>query len=53
MPVRLLLIAAGHLLMADMQVIMMLQNRGALRLDHVHDQALCASEGRGDPSITT
>jgi len=34
--------------MADMQVIVRLQDRGALRLDHLHDQALCEPEGRGD-----
>jgi hypothetical protein len=38
--------------MADMQVIVRLQDRGALRLDHLHDQALCEPEGRGDLSIT-
>ncbi len=53
LPARLLLIAAGHPLMADMQVIVRLRNRGALRLDHLHDQALCEPEGRGDLSITT
>jgi len=49
----LLLIAADHPLMADMQVIVRLQNRGALRLDHLHDQALCEPEEGGDLSITT
>jgi hypothetical protein len=34
--------------LADMQVIVRLQDRGALRLDHLHDQALCEPEGRGD-----
>jgi hypothetical protein len=38
--------------MADMQVIVRLQDRGALRLDHLHDQALCEPEGRGDLLIT-
>jgi len=49
----LLLVAADHPLMANMQVIVRLQNRGALRLDHLHDQALCEPEERGDLSITT
>ena len=31
-----------------MQVIVRHQDRGALRLDHLHDQALCEPEGRGD-----
>jgi len=31
--------------MADMQVIVRLQDRDALCLDHLHDQALCESEG--------
>jgi hypothetical protein len=35
-----------------MQVIVRLQDQGALRLDHLHDQALCELEGRGDLSIT-
>jgi len=35
-----------------MQVIVRLQDRGALRLDHLYDQALCEPEGRGDLSIT-
>jgi len=39
-------------LMADMQVIVRHQDRGALRLDHLHDQALCEPEGRGDLLIT-
>ena len=39
-------------LMADMQVIVRLQDRGALRLDLLHDQALCEPEGRGDLLIT-
>jgi hypothetical protein len=39
-------------LMADMQVIVRHQDRGALRLDHLHDQALCEPGGRGDLSIT-
>ena len=34
--------------MVDMQVIMRLQDRGALRLDHLHDQALCGPKGEGD-----
>jgi hypothetical protein len=34
--------------MTDMQVIVRRQDRGALRLDHLHDQALCEPEGRGD-----
>jgi hypothetical protein len=38
--------------MADMQVIVRHQDRGALRLDHLHDQALCEPEGRGDLLIT-
>jgi hypothetical protein len=38
--------------MADMQVIVRLQDRGALCLDHLHDQALCEPEGRGDLLIT-
>jgi len=38
--------------MVDMQVIVRLQDRGALGLDHLHDQALCEPEGRGDLSIT-
>jgi hypothetical protein len=38
--------------MVDMQVIVRLQDRGALRLDHLHGQALCEPEGRGDLSIT-
>ena len=38
--------------MANMQVIVRLQDRGALRLDHLHDQALCEPDGRGDLSIT-
>jgi hypothetical protein len=42
----------GRPLMADMQVIVRLQDRGALRLDHLHDQALCEPEGRGDLLIT-
>jgi hypothetical protein len=46
-------VLASSQLMADMQVIVRLQNRGALRLDHLHDQALCEPEGRGDFSITT
>jgi hypothetical protein len=29
------------------------QDRGALRLDHLHDQALCGPEGHGDLPITT
>jgi hypothetical protein len=35
-----------------MQVIVRLQDRGALRLDHLHDQALCGPKGEGDLSIT-
>jgi hypothetical protein len=35
-----------------MQVIVRPQDRGALRLDHLHDQASCEPEGRGDLSIT-
>jgi hypothetical protein len=31
-----------------MRVIVRHQDRGALRLDHVHDQALCEPAGRGD-----
>jgi hypothetical protein len=38
--------------MVDMQVIARHQDRGALRLDHLHDQALCEPEGRGDLLIT-
>jgi hypothetical protein len=38
--------------LADMQVIVRLQDRGALRLDHLHDQALCEPEGRGALLIT-
>jgi hypothetical protein len=38
--------------LADMQVIVRHQDRGALRLDHLHDQALCEPEGRGDLLIT-
>jgi hypothetical protein len=34
--------------MVDMQVIARLQDRGALRLDHLHDQALCGPQGEGD-----
>jgi hypothetical protein len=30
--------------LADMQVIVRHQDRGALRLDHLHDQALCEPE---------
>ena len=37
-----------HPVMADMQVIVRLQDRGVLRLDHLHDPALCEPEGRGD-----
>ncbi len=32
--------------MADMPVIVRHQDRGALRLDHRHDQALCRAQGR-------
>ena len=32
----------------DMQVIARLQDRGAQRLDHLHDQALCGPKGVGD-----
>jgi hypothetical protein len=39
-------------LLVDMQVIVRLQDRGALRLDHLHDQALCGPKGEGDVSIT-
>jgi hypothetical protein len=35
-------------LLVDMQVIVRLQDRGALRLDHLHDQALCGPKGEGD-----
>jgi hypothetical protein len=38
--------------MVDMQVIVRLQDRGALRLDHLHDQALCGPKGEGDLLIT-
>ena len=38
--------------LADMQVIVRLQDRGALRLDHLHDQALCEPEERADLLIT-
>jgi hypothetical protein len=38
--------------MVDLQVIAWHQVRGALRLDHLHDQALCEPEGRGDLLIT-
>jgi hypothetical protein len=38
--------------MLDMQVIARHQDRGALRLDHLHDQALCGPKGEGDLSIT-
>ena len=34
-----------HPLMADMQVIVRHQDQGALRLDHLHDQALCGPKG--------
>jgi hypothetical protein len=39
-----------HLL--DMQVIARHKDRGALRLDHLHDQALCGPKAEGDLSIT-
>jgi hypothetical protein len=35
-----------------MQVIVRLQDRGALRLDHLHDHALCGPKGEGDLPIT-
>jgi len=35
-----------------MQVIVRLQDRGALRLDHLHDQELCGPKGEGDLLIT-
>jgi hypothetical protein len=35
-----------------MQVIVRLQDRGALRLDHLHDQALCGPKGEDDLLIT-
>jgi hypothetical protein len=38
--------------MLDMQVIVRLQDRGALRLDHLHDHALCGPKGEGDLPIT-
>jgi hypothetical protein len=42
----------GLTLLADMQVIVRLQDRGTLRLDRLHDQALCEPEGCDDLSIT-
>jgi hypothetical protein len=39
-------------LMVDMRVIVRHQDRGALRLDHLHDQALCGPKGEGDLLIT-
>ena len=38
--------------MVDMQVIVRHQDGGALRLDHLHDQALCGPKGEGDLLIT-
>jgi len=35
-----------------MQVIVKLQDRGLLRLDHLNDQSLCDPEGRGNLSVT-
>jgi hypothetical protein len=34
--------------MVDMQVIVRRQDPDALRLDHLHDQALCGPKGEGD-----
>jgi len=39
------LLPSGRPLMADMPVIVRHQDRGALRLDHRHDQALCRRQG--------
>jgi hypothetical protein len=37
-----------HPLLVDMQVIVRRQDPDALRLDHLHDQALCGPKGEGD-----
>jgi hypothetical protein len=37
-----------HPHMVDMEVIARLQDRGAQRLDHLLDQALCGPKGAGD-----
>jgi len=34
--------------MLDMEVIVRRQEQVTLRLDHLHDQALCGPEGEGD-----
>jgi hypothetical protein len=48
-------VKAGHQCpdMVDMEVIVRLRDRGAKRLDHLHDQALCGPKGAGNRRSST